>query len=130
MTTESRKSLPWSWLVPIALLLPAYHVLVYFMISGRLGEALIGSLVYAPAGLIEGYAFIRWLREVTSQQQRRNTLLGFVTGFMFAFFGSLLLPSVLRPAWLSATIGGAVPWIICTWIGFNRAVPPREEATD
>ena len=86
---------------------------------------LLGSLIFAPAGVIEGIAFIYWLREVKSDRQTRNTLIGFVTGFIFAFFGSLLLPLML-PLWLGATLGGALPWVLCTWLGFSRPTPePR-----
>ena len=125
--TESRSQVPWSWVIPIALLLPAYHLLIFFLRTGQIGAAALGSLVFAPAGLIEGIAFVHWLRKVKSDRQRRSTLIGFVTGFMFAFFGSLLVPLLLPPTWLGATIGGAGPWLLCTWVGYRRDAPPASE---
>ncbi len=122
---ETKTQISWLWIIPIALILPAYHLLIFFMRFGQIGPALFGSLIFAPAGAIEGIAFIYWLREVKSDRQRRNILIGFIVGFIFAFFGSLLLPLML-PIWLGATIGGALPWVLCTWLGYNRTVPePR-----
>lgn len=119
---ESKNQISWLWVIPISLILPAYHLLVFFMRSGQIGFMLFESLVFVPAGLIEGIAFIYWLRQVKSDAQRRFTLMGFVIGFMFAFFGSLLLPLII-PSWVGATLGGALPWLLCTWIGFRRVAP-------
>src|SRR5687767_10893644 len=102
---ENKTQISWFWIVPIALILPAYHLLIFFMRYGQIGPVLLDSLIFAPAGMIEGAAFIYWLREVKSDRQRRNILMGFIIGFIFAFFGSLLLPLML-PTWLGATIGG------------------------
>jgi hypothetical protein len=122
---ENKTQISWFWIIPIALILPSYYLLIIFMQFGQIGPALLESLIFAPAGMIEGAFFIYWLREVKSDRQRRNILIGFIGGFILAFFGSLLLPLML-PMWLGATIGGAVPWVLCTWLGYNRPVPePR-----
>jgi hypothetical protein len=119
---ETRKELNWLWAIPISLVLPAYHLLVFFLRFGRIESMIVQSVVFIPAGILEGMALIAWLRRVKSEQQRRNTLIGFVIGFMFAFFGSLLAPLVL-PTWIGTTLGGAAPWLLCTWIGFRREAP-------
>ena len=118
-TTETKGQLSWFWIVPISLVLPAYHLLIFALRFGRIDTVLIQSIVFVPAGIIEGAFLIYCLRKVTAQRQWRSTLMGFVIGFMFAFFGSLLLPLVLPP-WFGATIGGALPWVLCTWIGYRR----------
>jgi hypothetical protein len=119
---ETKNEINWLWIIPIALVLPAYHLLIFFLRFGRVGSMIFESLVFVPAGMLEGVALISWLRLVKSDRQRRNTLIGFVIGFMLAFFGSLLVPLVL-PNWVGATIGGAAPWLLCTWLGFRREVP-------
>lgn len=121
MSMEGKNNVNWLWVIPIALTLPAYHLLVAFLRFGQLGPLLVQSVVFVPAGAIEGFAFVYWSRDLKSSAQRRSMTMGFVIGFMFAFFGSLLLPLIL-PAWLGATLGGAVPWVLCTWIGFRREV--------
>src|SRR3972149_10326989 len=65
------------WVIPIALLLPAYHLLVFFLRFGRIGSMLFESIVFLPAGMIEGIALIYWLRDVKADRQRRNILIGF-----------------------------------------------------
>jgi hypothetical protein len=119
---DSGKEINWLWVIPIALLLPAYHLFVFLLQNGRITHMLLASTVFIPAGMLEGVALIGWLRQVRSEQQRRNTLIGFLIGFMLAYFGSLLFPLVM-PSWVGATIGGAGPWLLCTWLGFRRAVP-------
>ena len=125
---DAGSRVPWWWALLIALILPAYHLLIYFLRTGQIGAASFGSLVFAPAGLIEGLVFIYWLRQVRSDRQRRNTLIGFVAGFMFAFFGSIFGALMLPPTWLGGNLGGALPWLLCTWLGFRREVAPVNEA--
>lgn len=116
---EGKSRISWLWIIPIALVLPAYHLLIFALQFGWIDSVLVQSIVFVPAGLIEGAVLVYCLRNVKSQRQWRSTLMGFVIGFMFAFFGSLLLP-LLLPAWFGATIGGALPWVLCTWIGYRR----------
>jgi uncharacterized membrane protein len=119
---ESKHEINWLWIVPISLILPVYQLFVFFVLNGYIGPMIIGSLVFVPAGMLEGAALLSWLARAKSDRQRRNTLTGFVIGFMFAFIGSLVVPLIL-PNWLGATIGGAAPWLLCTWIGYRKEVP-------
>ena len=121
MSMEGKNKVNWLWVIPISLILPAYQLLVAFLQVGQIGPLLAASLIFLPAGLIEGIAFVWWSRDVKTAAQRRSITMGFVIGFMFAFFGSLLLPQIMPP-WLGATLGGAVPWVTCTWIGYRREV--------
>jgi hypothetical protein len=68
--------------------------------------------------LIAAFGLIYWLRASQSATQKRNTWIGYLMGIHFAFMGSLFLPLILPP-WIGATLGGALPWLIMTWVGYR-----------
>lgn len=108
----------WAWIVPAALLLPGLQLAIFGLRFGQVDSQLVESLVFLPAGLIAGLALIYWLRAAASARRRRNTLIGYFVGLPLAFLGSLLLPLVLSP-WPGATLGGSLPWLLCTWLGYR-----------
>lgn len=108
----------WAWLVPAVLLLPALQLAVFYLRFHRLDNQLAESLVFLPVGLIAGIGLVYWLRAAASPAQRRGTLIGYFIGLPFAFLGSLLIPLAV-PAWLGATLGGSLPWLLCTWLGYR-----------
>jgi len=83
-----------------------------------LGEVnnLVQSLIFAPAGAIVAFALLLWLRAARSRTAGGLTLMGYLVGLPFAFFGSLTLPLLLDPL-IGATLGGVLPWLLFTWLG-------------
>ncbi len=69
-----------------------------------------------PAGAIVAFALLFWVRAAPSRKARGLTLLGYLVGLPFAFIGSLMLPLLFDP-WVGATLGGALPWLLFTWLG-------------
>ncbi len=131
------------WALPASLILPATQDLVFAVRFGvdsllRVPEAtsgevhrplggvnlLVESLIFLPAGAIASAALIFWLRAAGSSGAKRATVLGYLSGLPFAFVGSLLLPLLFDP-WIGATLGGAAPWLLFTWLGYRAGTRPR-----
>ena len=47
---------------------------------------------------------------------RATTLAGYAAGLPFAVLGSLMFPLFMDP-WIGAMLGGALPWLLFTWLG-------------
>ena len=108
----------WLWVIILTPLLSVIQLLVFAWRFGRIEEMLTESTVFLPAGLIAALGLVYWLRASRSAKQKRNTVIGYLVGIPFAFLGSLFLPLTASP-WIGATIGGALPWLLTTWIGYR-----------
>ena len=107
----------WAWILVPTPLLFLLHTIVFAFRFERF-ENIITGAIFLPAGLIAAFGLIYCLRASHSAEQRRNTWIGYALGLPFAFIGSLMLPLFLHP-WIGATLGGALPWALMTWIGYR-----------
>lgn len=129
----------WLWALPATFILPALHSAIFALRFGisRLLEVpehsgdvrlplddvntLVQSALFVPAGAIVAFALLFWLRAAPSPKARAFTLGGYVVGLPFAFVGSLMLPLLFDP-WIGATLGGALPWLLFTWLGHHSRI--------
>jgi hypothetical protein len=124
----------WLWAIPATLILPATHNAIFALRFGvdrlvavtehadgvrlPLGDVsvLVQSVLFVPAGAIASLSLLYRLRAARSSRTRATTLAGYVAGLPFAVLGSLMLPLFMDP-WIGATLGGARPWLLFTWLG-------------
>lgn len=107
----------WAWILVLAPLLFVLHLALFAYRFERIQNVVTGA-IFLPAGLFSAVGLIYWLRDSHSARQKRNTWIGYLLGIPFAFLGSLLLP-LLLPPWIGATLGGALPWLFTTWVGYR-----------
>ena len=107
----------WIWILVLSPLLFILHVVIFAFRFERV-ENIVTGAIFLPAGLVAAIGLIYWLRASRTVRQKRNTWIGYLLGIPFAFMGSLFLP-LLLPPWIGATLGGAVPWLFATWVGYR-----------
>lgn len=107
----------WGWVLVAAPLLFLLHVSIFGFRIERI-QNIVTGVIFLPAGLMAAFALIYWLRASHSAEQKRNIWIGYLMGMPFAFVGSLIVPVYLSP-WLGTTLGGALPWVFMTWIGYR-----------
>lgn len=106
----------WLWLMPLTLLWPVLHFLVFYIRFGDIPGSVMDFFIFLPMSLATGAIFlVLWVR-VPSLPQKTGLFLGYLLSIPFAYFGSLLGGLVNQPI-IGTLLWGAVPLVIGMLIG-------------
>ena len=101
----------WVWLIPLTLLWPILHLVVYFVRFGDIPSNAADILVFLPMSFISGIIFLAlWVR-ISSLPQKIWLVSGYLISSPIAFMGSLLSGLVYQPI-IGTFLWGAGPLII------------------
>lgn len=106
------------WLLPLALLWPVLHTLVFVARFGRLPDGGMGeTLVFLPMGILSGAVLLWFLGRARSRGRKVSTALGFLAACPFAFVGSLLGGLIFDPV-IGTLIYGVLPLAAGAGLGY------------
>ena len=121
----------WWWIIPLTLLWPLLHLLVYFIRFGEMPLRLIrGMYVYLPMGLVAAIAFVLLWAFADTRARKAGIILGYLIAGPFSFIGSLFSGLVWTPI-LGSLCYGATPLLAGMVLGyFIGSLFPRASPED
>ena len=106
------------WLIPLSLVWPVLHLLVFAYRFGRVDQAiLIESWLFLLMGLVSGIVLLFLLEKATSRTQKISILVGYLLLTPIGFVGSLLSGLMFPPA-IGVILYGALPLSIGAALGY------------
>ena len=106
------------WIIPLALLWPALHNLVFIARFGRVPDGGLGELlVFLPMGIVSGAVLLWFVGKARSRVRKTTTVLGFLAASPFAFVGSLLGGLIFESV-IGTLIYGVLPLAAGSALGY------------
>lgn len=107
----------WLWLIPLTLLWPGLHLLVFFLRFGHIRDVGSEAYVFLPMGLLSGIILIALWKRATTRRQKAGLALGYLLAMPFAFIGSLF-SGLMLPPFVGTVICGVPPLVAGMGIGY------------
>lgn len=106
------------WIIPLALLWPALHMLVFVARFGRLPDGGLGeAAVFLPMGVIAGAILLWFVGRARSRGRKLAAIAGYLAASPVAFIGSLLGGLIFEP-FVGTLLYGVIPLALGSAAGY------------